>query len=487
MHVKYSTWIKHIDFIIADLICINVSFYLAYVCRFFWHPGAPISPMHMYGNPAYRILIIFAIVMHFCITFFTNYYSEILYRGYFIEFQKVLIHNCALLFAVMLYLVALHTNALSRIVVATFFVFNLILMYLIHAFLKRVLLKRKPNENKKEQLIVMSTEREAKKAIKELLDGPNNRYNIAGIALKDEESTKTEIMGIPVIAKGKEVYDYAVRNVVDAVILCFNKAKADEVNQIAVDFLDMGITVHVKVDFVMNNMPNLTFSNINSVNILTTSNNEVSAFQVFLKRVLDIAAGIVGCLITGILFIFLAPIIKIKDPAGPIFFGQQRVGRNGRIFKIYKFRSMYSDAEERKKDLMAQNKMEGLMFKLDADPRIIGSGPDGTKKGFGYFIRATSLDEFPNFWSILKGDMSLVGTRPPTMDEYERYELHHKSRLAAKPGLTGMWQISGRSDMTDFEEIVKMDTEYIQNWNIGKDIKIILKTVWVVIARKGSQ
>ena len=147
---------------------------------------------------------------------------------------------------------------------------------------------------------------------------------------------------------------------------------------------------------------------------------------------------------------------------------------------------MYVDAEERKKELMAKNKMEGLMFKMDADPRIIGSGPDGTRKGLGYYLRHLSIDEFPNIWSILKGDMSLVGTRPPTMDEYNQYELHHKSRLAAKPGLTGMWQVSGRSDFTDFEEIVKMDSDYIKNWNIGLDIKIILKTVLVVLGQKGS-
>ena len=195
----------------------------------------------------------------------------------------------------------------------------------------------------------------------------------------------------------------------------------------------------------------------------------------------------VGCLITGVLFIFVAPAIKIADPHGPIFFGQERAGKNGRVFKIYKFRSMYTDAEERKKEYMAQNKMDGLMFKLDNDPRIIGSGPDGSKKGLGYFLRATSIDEFPNFWSMLKGDMSLVGTRPPTLDEYEKYDLHHKSRLAIKPGLTGMWQVSGRSEFTDFEEIVKLDNEYIKKWSISLDIRIIFKTILVVLKRDGSQ
>lgn len=137
---------------------------------------------------------------------------------------------------------------------------------------------------------------------------------------------------------------------------------------------------------------------------------------------------------------------------------------------MYKFRSMYMDAEERKAELMKENRVQdGMMFKLDFDPRIIGSKklPDGTiKKGVGNFIRDWSLDEFPQFLNVLKGDMSLVGTRPPTVDEWDKYELHHRARLATKPGLTGMWQVSGRSNITDFEEVVKLDKQYISEWTI---------------------
>ena len=148
------------------------------------------------------------------------------------------------------------------------------------------------------------------------------------------------------------------------------------------------------------------------------------------------------------------------------------------------------DAEERKAELMAQNKMsDSRMFKLDFDPRVIGNKilPDGRHKtGVGEFIRKTSLDEFPQFWNVLKGDMSLVGTRPPTVDEWEQYELHHRSRMSIKPGITGMWQASGRSDITDFEEVVKLDTEYIENWSIGLDCRILLKTVRSVVKSEGS-
>lgn len=147
------------------------------------------------------------------------------------------------------------------------------------------------------------------------------------------------------------------------------------------------------------------------------------------------------------------------------------------------------DAEERKAELMKDNKMNGLMFKMDFDPRIIGSEKlrkNGKPGGIGNFIRRTSLDEFPQFWNVLKGEMSLVGTRPPTVDEWEKYELHHRIRMATKPGITGMWQVSGRSDITDFEEVVRLDTEYIENWSVGLDIKILLKTVLAVVRNDGA-
>ena len=200
---------------------------------------------------------------------------------------------------------------------------------------------------------------------------------------------------------------------------------------------------------------------------------------------MDICGGLAGCILTGIIFLFVAPAIYIKSP-GPIFFSQYRVGKNGRKFKIYKFRSMYMDAEERKKELMKQNRVsDGLMFKMENDPRVIGS-KKGPGKGIGNFIRKTSLDEFPQFFNVLKGDMSLVGTRPPTVDEWEKYELHHRARLAIKPGLTGMWQVSGRSEITDFEEVVKLDTKYISEWSFMLDIKILFKTVLIVLGQKGS-
>ena len=192
-----------------------------------------------------------------------------------------------------------------------------------------------------------------------------------------------------------------------------------------------------------------------------------------MKRALDIIGSIIGLAIFGILFLILGPIIKLDSP-GPVIFAQTRIGKNGRKFRMYKFRSMYQDAEKRKQELLAKNEMNGLMFKMENDPRV-------TK--VGRFIRKTSLDEFPQFWNVFKGDMSLVGTRPPTVGEFNQYNSYHKRRLSMKPGMTGLWQVSGRSDIKDFDEVVRLDCQYIDNWSVGGDIKIIAKTVMLAFKK----
>ena len=242
-------------------------------------------------------------------------------------------------------------------------------------------------------------------------------------------------------------------------------------------FEEMGITTHYNLELPGFGKANTQFDDFLDYSVLTYSMNRTSYKRLFIKRGLDILGGVVGLIITGIVTIFLAPAIKL-DSKGPVFFSQTRIGKNGRRFKIYKFRSMYIDAEERKKELADKNEMSGFMFKMKDDPRI-------TK--IGAFIRKTSLDELPQFLNILKGEMSLVGTRPPTEEEFKNYNEHYRRRLSMTPGLTGLWQISGRSDITDFDEVVKLDLEYIDNWSLTEDIRIILKTVYVVLFGRGAE
>jgi lipopolysaccharide/colanic/teichoic acid biosynthesis glycosyltransferase len=178
----------------------------------------------------------------------------------------------------------------------------------------------------------------------------------------------------------------------------------------------------------------------------------------------------------AVLYPILGLAIKSNSP-GPILFRQKRVGMHGRIFFLYKFRSMYIDAEARKAELSENNEMQGPMFKMTDDPRV-------TK--VGRFLRKTSLDEFPQFWNVFKGEMSLVGTRPPTPEEVAQYDDWHRRRISIKPGITGLWQISGRSRIDDFNEVVKLDLQYIDEWRLQDDLKILWRTFWVITARKGA-
>ena len=250
---------------------------------------------------------------------------------------------------------------------------------------------------------------------------------------------------------------------------------------------EMAVPVHIR-------MPITAFGGksfvekIGGYTVLTSTANYASPLQLAIKRLMDIVFGFFGSIIALILMAVIGPFIKHESP-GPILFKQQRIGRNGKRFTCFKIRSMYMDAEERKKEFLSQNRVsDGMMFKLDFDPRIIGNKiVDGKQvTGIGEFIRKHSLDEFPQFFNVLAGQMSLVGTRPPTVDEWEKYKYHHRARLAFKPGITGLWQVSGRSNITDFEEVVKLDTEYIQHWSLGLDIKILLKTIGVMFTKDGA-
>ncbi|EKU97299.1 glycosyl transferase possibly involved in lipopolysaccharide synthesis [Leptolyngbya sp. PCC 7375] len=192
------------------------------------------------------------------------------------------------------------------------------------------------------------------------------------------------------------------------------------------------------------------------------------------KRALDIVGAFVGLFLTALVYVPVAIIIKLDD-GGPIFFAQTRCSWLGKRFQIWKFRSMVTDAESRKSEV--SNQVEGPLFKNENDPRI-------TK--IGRFLRKTSLDEFPQFWNVLKGDMSLVGTRPPTPDEIEQYEVGQWQRLNVKPGMTGEWQVNGRSSITKFEDVIKLDLRYQENWSFFYDIKLIVKTVLVLFSKKSG-
>ncbi|WHX93860.1 sugar transferase [Peribacillus simplex] len=213
-----------------------------------------------------------------------------------------------------------------------------------------------------------------------------------------------------------------------------------------------------------------------SDHLLTADQLNANLGYLRMKRLIDIIGSFIGLILLSPVFLIIAILIKMEDPKGPVFFKQVRVGKDETHFHMYKFRSMVSDAEERLKDLLALNEVSGAMFKMKNDPRI-------TK--IGKFIRRTSIDELPQLWNVLKGDMSLVGPRPPLLREVDEYSSYDKQRLLVTPGCTGLWQVSGRSDL-GFNEMVELDIRYIKERSIIYDYKIIFKTLRVLLGSKDA-
>lgn len=343
-------------------------------------------------------------------------------------------------------------------------IINVILMLIVREVIKLYLTKKYRN---KKRLLVITTSDRADRIVDKYSSIDNWANRLYGIAVIDKDMKGDNINGVPVVANVHDMMTYMKNEIVDEVYISIRQDKAEELSDVVMQLEDMGIIVHIKLETLDAYKDyDMKLEKMGKTPVVTFANRFYDYRKLAIKRIIDIIGSIVGLVIMFIAMIFVAPAIKIESP-GPVFFKQKRVGRNGRYFYIYKFRSMYMDAEERKKELMAKNEMSGLMFKMKDDPRI-------TK--VGKFIRKTSIDELPQFINVFKGDMSIVGTRPPTVNEFKQYEGHHKRRLSMKPGITGMWQAYGRKTITDFEDIVSMDLDYIDNWSIMLDVKIILRT-----------
>ena len=466
-----NSWLKHIDFVILDILCLQLAFILAYEIRV--AKGIP------YLNPLYENMAFVLVIFQLLVSFFGESFSGVLRRGFLIEMKCMIEHEiCVMLLAVLYLFMSQQGVMYSRGAFTIMCTLYFFIAYAARIGWKKVIRSRKFAEGEKRSILIITTDAKAANVVKTLRGDSYGTYHLAGVALLDKNKTGSMIQSVPVVAGADDVTAYIHKNWVDEVFFALPE-HVDIPKKIMKDCNRMGVVTHVQLAALNELGKNQVVEEIAGYMVLSSGINIVSSWQLLVKRLMDIAGGLVGCIFTGIIYIFIAPIMKVKSP-GPVFFSQVRMGKNGKPFKIYKFRSMYMDAEERKKELMEKNNIkDGLMFKMDDDPRII--------KGIGHFIRKTSLDEFPQFWNILKGDMSLVGTRPPTMDEWDKYELHHRRRLAIKPGLTGMWQVSGRSEITDFEEVVELDTKYIEQWSIGLDIKILFKTVTVVFTGSGAK
>lgn len=365
----------------------------------------------------------------------------------------------------------------SRLLLGYFVVLNTIITYVVRIAFKSYMRRYYSKSRSSDKVMVVTSEAEAEHVMQQIEKDAAWSYEVGAMAMMDVNHIGEKIHGVPVVATEENVIDVARQSAVDVVLLYCPHMNNQELELLVQSFLAMGVVCHNCVEQFGFEIPCSSVGKFAGMPVMTYVMTEMDYRRMLIKRLMDIVGGSVGALITLLLTPFVALAIKLESK-GPVFFSQVRIGKNGRRFKMYKFRSMYIDAEERKKELMSQNEVKGLMFKMDNDPRI-------TK--VGQFIRKTSIDELPQFFNVLKGDMSLVGTRPPTVDEFEQYNIYYRRRLSITPGLTGMWQVSGRSDIKDFDDVVKLDLKYIDEWSLKQDVKILLQTVGVVLLGRGSR
>lgn len=471
MNAMRKDFNKYLLFV--DLCCIVLSFLLATWIRY------GIITKDVLNN-IYGIVFVITLLLYIIIFSLQDTHSKLFKRGFVEEFVVLIKLNAWLGVALVLILFIFQKEiSFSRFFFFCFLILNVLITYIARQYYKVLMLSIYKKSNSSNKIMVITTADQAENVLEQIRSENEWEYQITYLTILDKNMVGQEVAGVPVKAEFLDMFDVAKQEVLDGVFIHIPNGYPVhmDLEETILSFENMGMMVNLSINTFGLKIHEKTIQEISGYHVLTFSSRLFNITQMQFKRLTDIICGLIGCTITLILTAFIAPAILIESP-GPIFFSQTRVGKNGRRFRIYKFRSMYVDAEKRKEELMAKNEMNGFMFKITDDPRV-------TK--VGKFLRRTSLDELPQFFNILKGDMSLVGTRPPTEPEFLQYEGRHKRRLTLKAGLTGLWQVSGRSNITDFEDVVKMDLEYIDNWSFIMDIKIILKTVSVVLFEKGSK
>lgn len=458
--IRQKDTVLHIILLVSDFTGAALSIVLAYLIRY-----------HLFIGISENFDSIAIAIYLLVITLFVNaFYSPVenyVSRGPYSELLNVSLRQliCVAIHVLILYFAHI-AGTFSRLVFGYYLVISILIIWAFRLLIKKYLRENYKNTSAATRVVLVAEKSRIPRITKR-------------IESSDEwKTTITKTIAIDISGYEKAL-KYIVHHEADEVFISIADI-TDE--QEYLEFIRKLIMMGIKVDIDINqfelDLPGKkSLDEIGKCAVASFASRRPRLSQRFLKRTVDIIGGIIGTLIFMLAYLILGPMIKL-DSKGPVIFVQKRVGLNGRAFDFYKFRSMYADAEARKKELMDRNESKGLMFKMEDDPRI-------TK--IGKFLRKSSLDELPQFINVLRGDMSLVGTRPPTMDEFEQYETWHKARLSMKPGITGLWQVSGRSDIKDFDEVVKLDMQYIDNWFIWNDIKIILKTIWVVIAGKGSR
>ena len=326
-------------------------------------------------------------------------------------------------------------------------------------------------------ILVVGTGRKAQQFAKVAEEHKEWGLKIFGFLVEDKGRAGREIYGYPILGGFDDLSEVTDRNIVDEVIFLVPYSRLSRIEPLVQFCENKGLRMHLSVDYFELKLARVKHTELNGFPILTFETTPDQLWHLLLKRIIDIAVSALALILLAPVFLVIAICIKLTSP-GTVFFRQVRCGLNRRSFVLYKFRTMIDGAEQMIDSLSEHNEMQGPVFKMQNDPRMTS---------IGRFLRRNSLDELPQLYNVIKGEMSLVGPRPPIMKEVKDYRLWQKRRLSMRPGITCLWQANGRNHIRDFEKWTKLDLDYIDNWSLWLDIKILFKTIPAVLFGNGAK
>jgi len=366
---------------------------------------------------------------------------------------------------------------ISRIFVVMFFLISTLLIILekvlLIVFFRHIRRKGLNYRN----ILVVGTGKRAKNFIDIVHRHKEFGFKIIGMVDEDASKKGEVLYGYKVLGILNDMIEIIHSNVVDEVIFIVPRAWLGKIEHIMHFCENEGLKVHVSVDYFELKLSSARLGELYGMPLLTFDTTPSLLEHLLIKRLADVAVSAVLLIILAPLFLLTAILIRLTSP-GPVFFRQERCSLNGRRFTLYKFRTMVKGAESQLKDVLSLNEMDGPVFKITNDPRITG---------LGNFLRKFSIDELPQLYNVFKGDMSLVGPRPPIPAEVDKYDSWQRRRLSMRPGLTCLWQVNGRNKITDFNTWARLDLEYIDNWSLWLDVKLLFKTFPAVILASGAK
>lgn len=464
--------IRAIGIYLGDILATILAFFAAYGLRgaFPEEAYAKLFPLSMYLNLLWIILTVWSLIFYLAGSY--NYWrGERWLKETWKIFKAIFLSSLVLGFFVF----AFKYQFVSRIFISLFAISDLVLIIIFRYLARRIIILWGKKREDTRNVLILGLNEHALELAKAIERNGDLGFKFLGFLSFTKSDKPSNYKGYPVLGAAQDLSSLMDNKVVDEVIFAISQEEFNKMSDLLLLCEERGITTRVVLNLFPLAISKTHLEKMDGFSLLTFSTTPQNEMLFLMCRICDIIASLFLIGLFAPLLLLIAISIRLDSP-GPILYRQTRCGLNGRRFTVYKFRSMVQDAEERKKDLIHFNLMKGPVFKIKNDPRITR---------VGRILRRLSLDELPQLFNVLRGDMGFVGPRPPLPEEVKQYEGWQRRRLSMKPGITGLWQVSGRNQI-DFQDWVKLDLEYIDNWSLWLDFKIILKTIPAVLSGKGA-